>query len=242
MIAAVTDGRPRVDRITTTNCNEPGTGSSGLPFRPAIRSVLFCSCYIYSPHGGGIGSASARLLCLRLKSSDAGWLPSVVREVYEQVLRNGAFDGLFANEAVLVPVPGSAPSAGAPWAAERLAVALHGIGLGKSVWEGVRRRVAVRKSATANNAERPTVKQHYESFAAVRPALAPERIVLVDDVITKGRTIFAAATRLHEALPNADIRAFALIRTMGFLPDVAQPLEPCQGFVTWSGGDARRNP
>jgi adenine/guanine phosphoribosyltransferase-like PRPP-binding protein len=98
------------------------------------------------------------------------------------------------------------------------------------------------ESPTASNAERPTVKQHYDSFAAVRPALAPERIVLVDDVITKGRTILAAATRLHEALPNADIRAFALVRTMGFLLDVAQALDPCQGFVTWSGGDARREP
>jgi predicted amidophosphoribosyltransferase len=231
-----------VDRITTTDCNDRGTGASGLPFRPAIRSVLFCSCYIYSPRGGGSASESSRRLCLRLKSGDAGWLPSFVREVYEQGLRNGAFDGLFGSEAVLVPVPGSAPSAGAPSAAERLAVALHGIGLGKSVWKGVRRRVAVRKSATASNAERPTVKQHYDSFAAVRPALAPERIVLVDDVITKGRTILAAATRLHEALPNADIRAFALVRTMGFLLDVAQALDPCQGFVTWSGGDARREP
>jgi hypothetical protein len=216
--------------------------SSDLLFVPAIRSVLFCSCYIYSPRGGGAASESSRLLCLKLKSSDCGWLPSLVREVCEQGLRHEAFDGLFGKEVVLVPVPGSAPSAGAPWAAERLAVALQGIGLAKSVWRGVTRRFAVRKSATAINAERPTVQHHYESFSVARSHIAPERIVLVDDVITKGRTILAAAARLHDSFPNADIRAFALVRTMGFLPDVVHLTEPCQGFVRWAGGDARRDP
>jgi predicted amidophosphoribosyltransferase len=231
-----------VDRITTTDCSDQGSGSAGSPFAPAIRSVLFCSCYIYSPRGGGIASEISRLLCLKLKSGDAEWLPSFVREVYEQGLRDGVFDGLFTKEAVLVPVPGSTPSAGAPWAAERLAVALHGMGLGKSVWRGVRRRFGVRKSATALNAERPTVQQHYQSFSVERSHVAPERIVLVDDVITKGRTILAAAARLHEAFTNADIRAFGLVRTMGFLPEVVHLMEPCQGFVRWAGGDARRDP
>jgi hypothetical protein len=67
-------------------------------------------------------------------------------------------------------------------------------------------------------------------------------LVLIDDVITKGRTILAVAARLHEAFPNADIRAFALVRTMGLLPDVARFLDPCQGVVRWAGGDAWRDP
>jgi pyrimidine operon attenuation protein/uracil phosphoribosyltransferase len=67
-------------------------------------------------------------------------------------------------------------------------------------------------------------------------------MVLIDDVITKGRTILAAAARLHEAFPGADIRAFALVRTMGLLADVAGPLGPCQGVVRWAGGDAWRDP
>jgi hypoxanthine phosphoribosyltransferase len=70
----------------------------------------------------------------------------------------------------------------------------------------------------------------------------PRRIVLVDDVITKGRTILAAAAKLQQVLPHTDIRAFALVRTMGFLPDVTRFLEPCQGVVRWAGGDARRDP
>jgi hypothetical protein len=202
---------------------------------------LFSSCYIYSPKGTGFGSEASRALCLRLKSGDPEWLPSCVGKVYEAI-RHDALAGLFGKEVILVPVPGSAPAPGAAWAAERLAVALREIGLGNCVWQIVQRRFAVRKSATALNTDRPTVQQHYESFSIARSAISPERIVLVDDVITKGRTILAAAARLHEAFPNADIRAFALVRTMGFLPGVANPLQPCQGFVRWAGGDARRDP
>jgi predicted amidophosphoribosyltransferase len=218
-------------------------------FQPALRNVAFCSCYIYSPRGNTYVSAASRQLCARLKLGDAAWLPSYAGVVRELTTRHAAFAELFTADAVLVPVPGSDPSATRVWAAERLAVALHGVLLGKSVWIGVRRRFPVRKSATALNVDRPTTQQHYESLSvpslpgrAAVACIAPQRIVLIDDVITKGRTILAAATRLHEAFPHADIRAFALVRTMGFLTDVSRFLEPCEGFVRWGGGDARREP
>ena len=222
--------------------------ATATAFRPALRSVSFYSCYIYSPRGTGYASEASRLLCMRLKSGDPTWLPAYAGQVREQAMRQDVLTSLFGREVILVPVPGSAPSAAGVWAAERLAVALHGVGLGKAVWAGVQRRFRVRKSATALNADRPTVRQHHESFAvtelptSARLSTPPSRIVLVDDVITRGRTILAAAARLHEALPNAEIRAFALVRTMGFLPNVSHFLEPCYGVVRWAGGDARREP
>jgi hypothetical protein len=54
--------------------------------------------------------------------------------------------------------------------------------------------------------------------------------------------MLAAAARLRSALPYADIRAFALIRTQGFFPHLERLVEPCQGVVRWDGGDARREP
>jgi predicted amidophosphoribosyltransferase len=164
----------------------------------------------------------------------------VVREL---VAKDEAFAELLSAEVVLVPVPGSDPSATRVWAAERLAVALHGVLLGKCVWLGLQRRFPVRKSATALNADRPTTQRHYESLSVAHlSGDPPQRIVLIDDVITKGRTILAAAARLHETFPHAYISAFALLRTMGFLSDVSQLLEPRKGFVRWAGGDARREP
>jgi predicted amidophosphoribosyltransferase len=183
---------------------------------------------------------------MRLKSGDPAWLPVYARLVREQTIQHRMLSSLFAADSILVPVPGSAPSTRGMWAALRLASALHGVGLGGSVWTGIERRFPVRKSATALNTARPIVQQHYESFAVAAlesaPGKLPTRLIIVDDVITKGRTLLAAAIRLHEAFPNADIRAFALVRTMGFVTKVGDALDPCQGVVRWAGGDARREP
>jgi hypothetical protein len=215
---------------------------SSARFPPALRSVAFYSCYIYSPRGNCFASAASRLLCARLKLGDSIWLPSYAAVVRELATKNEMLAELFSADATLVPIPGSDPSSSRVWAAERLAIALRGVLLGKAVWPGIQRRFPVRKSATALNADRPTMQRHYDSLSVPNPSVEPRRIILIDDVITKGRTILAAAARLHEALPNADIRAFALVRTMGFLSDVSQFLEPCKGFVRWAGGDARRDP
>ncbi len=228
----------------TPPCSVEGSTSKsvGERFNPALHNVSFCSCYIYSPRGDGFVSEASRQLCARLKSGDPWWLPTYVGVVREQTSRYRPLADMFGADVTLVPVPGSSPSTTRVWAAERLAFALCGVQLGGFVWPGLRRQFPVRKSATALNADRPTLRQHCDSLSVSNLSESPRRIVLVDDVITKGRTILAAAAKLQEALPNADIRAFALVRTMGFLPHVTHFLEPCQGVVRWAGGDARRDP
>lgn len=89
--------------------------------------------------------------------------------------------------------------------------------------------------------DRPSVREHYESFAVASAPIALHRIVLIDDVITRGRTLLAAAARMQAAFAHADIRAFALIRTLGVGQAVTQLIEPCHGVVRWAG-DARREP
>ena len=59
---------------------------------------------------------------------------------------------------------------------------------------------------------------------------------------TKGRTLLAAASRVQEAFPQARIRAFALVRTMGFIFGINQLLDPCKGVIRWRFGDAQRRP
>jgi adenine/guanine phosphoribosyltransferase-like PRPP-binding protein len=100
----------------------------------------------------------------------------------------------------------------------------------------------VRKSATAAPGERPSVNLHYESFLIEQPAMPLDRIVLIDDVVTKGRTLLAAASRVHDAFPGAQIRAFALVRTMGLISGLEHLLDPCKGEIRWRSGDAYRWP
>jgi predicted amidophosphoribosyltransferase len=178
---------------------------------------------------------------------DPTWLPKYAREVREQIERYGRFPRLFGKETFLVPVPGSAALATSRlWAAERLAFALHQMGLGREVRTCLRRVSSVRRSASSAAGQRPHVYEHYASFVVDVPACArdglPERILLVDDVITKGRTLLAAAARLREAFPSTHIQAFALVRTLKPGEPVRHLLNPCEGVVRWGGGDARREP
>lgn len=72
--------------------------------------------------------------------------------------------------------------------------------------------------------------------------LSAKRILLVDDFVTKGATLLAGASRIAEAFPTADIRAFALVRTRGLVQDIDNIPDLAVGQITYSGGDVQRNP
>jgi hypothetical protein len=69
----------------------------------------------------------------------------------------------------------------------------------------------------------------------------PDGVMLIDDVVTKGRTLLAAAARVHSAFPQARIRAFAVLRTMGLVPEIPRLFEPWRGCIRWLHGDAQRD-
>jgi hypothetical protein len=199
-----------------------------------------------------------RSLCRHVKAGDPAWLPRLAAGVWLQALGHGRFAADFGASVVLVPVPGSAPPHCADWVGRRLARCLRELGLAAEVWPVLRRGHAVRKSAFAAAGGRPSVLEHYRSFAIERegtdgapPARCPFvgerggdglRLTLVDDVITRGRTLLAAAWRLREAFPGAHVRAFAFLRTLAADETLRQVLDPCEGEVCWTGRDARRRP
>lgn len=208
-----------------------------------IRRVTFASCYVYSPGGASAVSARSRQLRSLLKAGDAHFMFKYAVRVRQQVADHAPLAGFLGPSHVLVPIPGSAPSAArCVSVAEHLAMALIEAGLGQSIWKGLHRIRSVRKSATAVPGSRPTVGNHYDSFAIAPIQPPPTEVVLIDDVVTKGRTLLAAAARLKEAFPNTEVRAFALLRTMGLIEGVDQLLDPCVGEIRWRAGDAHRNP
>jgi hypothetical protein len=208
-----------------------------------IESISFASCYVYSPAGDSAICARSRLLRTLLKEGDAHFMIKYAVRVRRQMEPPARLAGFFLPGDVLVPVPRSAPKVGGTWAAAELARALVREGLGSSTWPGLQRISAVCKSATAAKGCRPSVARHYDSLRLEPVALRPKSVVIVDDVITAGRTLLAAAARLREALPDAQIRAFALLRTMGFASGgIKSLLEPCRGEIRWMDGDAQRIP
>ncbi|HTV95788.1 MAG TPA: hypothetical protein VME42_07280 [Steroidobacteraceae bacterium] len=179
-----------------------------------------------------------------IKAAEPRLIARYARRVRELSLE-APLAAFFDSIDLLVPVPASEPLA-APGAvlADRLAAALVDEGLARSASAVLRRIGAVPKSRNAAPGRRPTVERHYHSLAVerARAPADPARIVLVDDVVTKGRTLLAAAVRLQESFPRASIGAFALMRTLGFAADVPRLLAPCVGTIAWRGGDARRDP
>ena len=208
-----------------------------------IRAIPYASCYVYSPAGAGEMCERSRLMRTFLKAGDEIFMRKYAWRVCQEAKNSPLLAGFFGPADLLVPVPGSAPyRSGDSWTSQHLAAALVSEGLGGAAWTGLHRVRAVRKSATAAPGTRPTVSLHYDSFYVERPAEPPGGIVLIDDVVTKGRTLLAAASRVQEAFPTAQIRAFALLRTMGLISSVEQLLNPCRGQIRWRGGDAHRSP
>ena len=210
---------------------------------PREYSVQYGACYAYSPKGESDISQRSRLLCARVKNGSPKWLKSYITHVHQEIAQNHRFRDFFNEGALLVPIPQCLSlTRTSLWVARRVAFTLQEAGLGERVWTGLRRVSSIEKSSAAWMWQRPTVQQHYRSLTVIPSPRPPTDIVLIDDVITKGRTLVAAAMRLREAFPSASIRGFALVRTMGFVHDVERLFDPCEGVIRWNGQDAQRDP
>jgi hypothetical protein len=195
-----------------------------------IERLDFASCYAYSPRGTTESSRQSQQLCYRIKAGDA----EAIRLATERVRtlhESGAFPGFFGADVTLVAVPGRAPLApGAVSRTQLICDALLACGLAKDVVALIERVEPVLKSAYAAPAERPLAEDHYATIAVARTLLAPARVLLVDDVVTRGATLLGAASRIKDAFPDCEVRGFALVRTESF-DEVVQVRDPRVGTI-----------
>jgi hypothetical protein len=54
-----------------------------------------------------------------------------------------------------------------------------------------------------------------------------------------GRTVFGCVLHLHEAHPEAEIRAFAVFRTLGFVDEIDKIMDPATGTITYYPGSGK---
>lgn len=214
-----------------------------LSAAPVLPQVAFASCYVYAPNGCCATSQRSRWLCALVKAGDLECLAQCAFQVCGTSRQFPSIGRFFADHPALVPVPCSRPDmSGASRFSDRLAAAMVAQGLGHFCTTRLRRARPVRKSATCRAGCRPTVVEHYDSLVVDGAGDCPRSMVLIDDVVTKGRTLLAAASRLHEACPGARIGCFALLRTLGFAGEMSRLLDPCVGEIRWRRGDAHRWP
>ena len=70
------------------------------------------------------------------------------------------------------------------------------------------------------------------------------KITVLDDVITRGATLFACVRQLRESFPAATVRAFAVFRTMSYVLQIDSIEKPVEnGTITLTNaGEPRREP
>jgi predicted amidophosphoribosyltransferase len=207
-----------------------------------ILRLSFASALVYSTRGTSQVSFKSRRLRDRIKRGEQLLLDQIAEHV-KALANDGKFPGFFDSDVALVPVPGHAPLApGAVSTTERIAIALRRQRLGGEVVSLLERAVLVNKSAFALAQDRPRANDHLQSLALKPQLINARRFLLVDDFVTRGATLIGASSRIEEGFKGADIRGFALVRSMTD-GDVPLMRDSCVGDIEMdANGETRRRP
>jgi len=213
-----------------------------------LSRLEFCSLLSYTPHPENDVQRKTKDYVYDLKSDKQTGTPSIpiTMDIARNIANNISirFGNLFGSDVILIPVPSSTLKKSEDlWVPYNLAKALESKGLGKVI-ACVKQKNAIPKSATSRPEDRATAQQHYDSLVIEGVVPAMKRIVLIDDVVTRGATAIGVASRLKDAYPDADIRLFAAVRTMSNAKEFKEFVEPCiNGTIRLlQNGQTRRHP
>ncbi len=134
----------------------------------------------------------------------------------EEGLPDG-FAEILNPDSLLVPVPRSVPfkSKDSHWPSRTICEQLVENDFGATMAIVLSRKTPVQKAAVAKSdgRSRPTVADHIESLECDGILPFGRSLVVVDDVITSGTQLHAAATVVSRSFPDMPMSAFALVRT-----------------------------
>ena len=154
--------------------------------------------------------------------------PDIIRLVCQRVHENERLRNFIADSTFV----------GIPSSSIKEPDSLHGprsLALAMEQFGGVHvdllnRRLALRKSAFIRNADdRPSPRQHADSLRVDSNLQVSPRILLVDDLLTSGRTAMGAALAVHAGYPESTIRLFSVFRNDRIEPTSGKLLQVRKG-------------
>jgi predicted amidophosphoribosyltransferase len=202
-----------------------------LTSTPPLLSELLCGSFLIYPSAStdrSLAARQARGIIWRLKQG--GVLPTgetlieyAARRLREE-LPGSRLEGFF-DGAALVPVPTSKktlPTKHSPqlWPADLICDALLKNRLGAKKLVCVVRRETIRSSSSSSPADRPSPMRHLETMD-IEPSYledCPRPIIMVDDVVTRGSTMLAAASWVKHAYSDSEVKGFAVAATGPSVP------------------------
>lgn len=219
---------------------------------PLLSEVDFGSFLVYAPKsGGGESSKDVQSREITYAIKNDGPFPGLdkpvsaieyVVEGLRTTVQSTPLGPFLDDKSMLVPAPRSSPlQRGSLWPALRICEELRAKGFGANVCTLLQRRTAVPKSSASRRGERPSPMVHFDSIGVDKGLFSGSRFTVVDDVITKGATLLAGASRLKQAFPDSEVRVFALVRTMG-LSQLTAIVQPVTGKIRYRNGNAERSP
>ena len=209
---------------------------------PLVTRLHYCSLLAYCPksttHEGDSAKKVMRAIKndLPIRTSRFGEL--FASELIAKILKTdweAFFRDFLREDHILIPMPRSSPiRRGALWPSFRIAHELEQQSLGR-VRSLIKRITPVPKSSLVPPDQRPTPTIHYESMAVTsKLSVSPQtKIILVDDIITRGHTLMGAAWCLKRAFPKAEIKAFAAMRTVSNEAEFKGLIDPVIGQITY---------
>lgn len=217
--------------------------SQALPLEEQVPfEIEYGTLANYSPKGNSELSEQSRKICGAVKAGKASTLNRAIVHLKDE--KSDILKPFLNSEITLVPVPRSAPlTEGGLWPAMVIAEMLQLNDLGKDILPLIQRITAIRKSSYSPAKERPYINEHIESLQVEMLLANPKQVTLVDDVLTMGRTMCACAQILSNNFPDTKIRAFAIIRTQGFIENIDNIVEPSVGkIIGYESGKSHREP
>lgn len=214
-----------------------------------LSQLEFGSLLSYCPRGDSNEIRRSKNVMLAIKSDTFVEDPPILMSqwIAKTLLQNRTklpFVSYFQQDTMLIPVPKSSlMKPNTLWVPERIASAIVRVGLAKEVSPCLSRIKSVPKAARSLPKDRPKPTDHYNSISVQKSMDQPGKLLLIDDVITRGSTLLGAANRLSDVFPNTPILAFAAIRTISNPQEFTKIYEPCTGMITLrTSGDTIRRP
>lgn len=164
----------------------------------------------YSARGTSDSAKRSRILMGKCKNGD---------EVFNEHLANRIKQegkSSFFDNATLIPIPRSTPmnDPNSTYPTKTIAETLVKNKLGKEVSISLKRVKAIAKSSSQYTREtRNKISDHLESIDVIPTLIDTPTIILIDDILTLGRTCMACVIKLQHVYPDKEIKIFCPFRT-----------------------------